>query len=362
MTARMFSDREKLVAFLKWYSVIVLPVTAICAMQFMDSSLTGSLNRYAWQDPSGGEGNVAGFVDSTGTNYVRVTGTFSYISGLSVYLPVVFALLLGLISLKSTKQMPRALRLLLYVGIGSVTVAAFMTGSRGAVFPIALTMAFFYFFSPIKHLFKRFREVAVIGVVVYVCFSQAFPQAYDAFTTRAFGSDQEVNEGVGRILISFTLPAEEAKRAGALGYGIGLTQNAVPAISRLLGIQNPAERLPLNPEAEPGRIMMETGLMGFILYMLVRILVFATLLRVCLLIRDPESKAMAVAIFGVVILQLIMGGAIINHTQGVYQWALAGIPLGLLNAERLAARAIKFASPLANPHHRTSMASGMSAV
>ncbi len=336
VVARMFSDKEKLVAFLKWYSVIVLPVALIGVMQFMDSDPTSTVNRYAWRmEASNPTRDVASFFDSAGSHYVRITGTFSYVTGLSAYLPVMFSLLLGLISLNSTRQMSRALQWVFYLCIGAVIVISFMTGSRGAVLAIALIAMFFYFFSPRKQLFRRLQQIIVIGLLVYLSFTVLFPQAYDAFYTRAFSAGQESDENMERLLDPLRIPVDEAAYAGPFGYGIGLTQNGVPAILRMLGMSGQTERLPVMPESEPGRVMLEVGVIGFLFYTLVRILLLIMLCRVCLRIRDPESKAISIAVLGVLIVQVVTGGAIITHTQGLYQWVLAGIPLALLNAERL---------------------------
>src|SRR5436189_2773706 len=97
----MFSNKEKLIGFLRWYVLLAIPVLILSVSQFGTSDQTSVLNRYAWnQDAveSDVEGaGIAAFADSAGNTYVRVTGTFSYISGLAIYLPVVFSMLLGLI-------------------------------------------------------------------------------------------------------------------------------------------------------------------------------------------------------------------------------------------------------------------------
>ena len=336
LIARMFSDKAKLISFLKWYSIIVLPVALIGVMQFAESSPTASLNRYAWREGVAAQpSDVASFFDSTGAHYMRVTSTFSYVTGLSAYLPIMFSLLLGLISLNSTRQMSKSLRWLFYVCIGAVVVASFMTGSRGAVLAILLVAMLFYFFSPIKHLFRRLQQVVIIGLLAYLSLTLLFPQAYDAFYTRAFSSDQEMNESWERMLTPLRPPIDEATYAGLLGYGIGRTQNAVPAMLKMLGMPEQTERFPIMPENEPGRVMLEVGVIGFLLYTLVRCLLLVTLFQACRRIRDSESKALAIAVTCVLVVQVLTGGAIVNHTQGVYQWVLAGIPLALLNAERL---------------------------
>jgi len=338
---RVFADKEKLVKFLKWYSILVLPVAIISAIQFLDSSPQDTINQYAWREGALGSGaasgQVAQFFDASGRHFVRVTGTFSYVSGLSVFLPIMFALLLGLTSLKSTRVNSRLLTWVYYAAFGATVVASLMTGSRGAVLAIVLVGCFFYCFASGKNLFRRVRHVAIVAALIFVAVTVFFPQAYAAFANRAFGSGEKSEEGISRMLIAVSVPFNEGGEAGFFGYGIGITQNAVGTITKALSVPAPPQ-LAVTPEAEPGRVMIEIGILGFILYTLIRIGILLTLCGVCLRIRDRESKALAIAILGVVVVMVLAGGAVINHTQAVYLWFMAGLPLALYNGERLQMR------------------------
>jgi hypothetical protein len=144
-----------------------------------------------------------------------------------------------------------------------------------------------------------------------------------------------VDEGLSRISGAFDLPAKEASYAGAFGYGIGLTQNAVPALMKRFNLKLADNPIPMGYEGEPGRVMLELGVIGYTLYTLLRLVLLLTLCRVCMMIRDPESKHLAIAILGALIFPLLIGGAVVSHTQNVYQWFLIGMILALLNQERL---------------------------
>lgn len=334
---RAFPDKEKLVGFLKWYSIIVLPVAIVGAMQFFDASQTSNINRYAVNEElTGRRADVATFYTSTGENFVRVTGTFSYVSGLSVYLPIMFALLLGLSTLYSMRRQSRTIRALYYMALGAVVVTSFMTGSRSSVLTIAIIATLFYCFASRQNLFRRLQQVFIIALLTYAAFLLLLPQAFDAFYTRALGGEQQVAEGWLRIADAFSLPLDEAMHAGPFGYGIGRTQNGVPALMKRLDISFENDEIPIGYEAEPGRVMLEMGITGFLLYTLMRGLLIVTLLHVCMLIRDHESKVLAIASFAALILPLLLGGAVVSHTQNVYQWFLIGVVIALFNAERLA--------------------------
>jgi hypothetical protein len=99
------------------------------------------------------------------------------------------------------------------------------------------------------------------------------------------------------------------------------------------------EQIPIYYEGESGRVMLELGVVGYLLHVLLRLSILVTLLLVCFSIRDAESKSLAVAAFAALIFPLVLGGAVSQHTQNVYQWFLIGIPLAMLNAQKLSGHA-----------------------
>lgn len=333
---RAFDSKEKVINFLKWYSLIALPVAAVGAMQFMDTNQHSAINQYTInEDTPGKVSDVAIFYSSSGENFVRVTSTFSYVSGLSTYLPIMFALLLGLTSLYSMRHLPRGIRALYYVALGAVVVASFMTGSRASVLAITVIAVVFYCFASMRNFFRRLQHIAIVGILIYAAITTVFPQAYDAFYTRTFGGEDRVNEGLSRISGALDFPFKEASYAGAFGYGIGLTQNAVPALIKRLNLRIADTPIPVSYEGEPGRVMLELGMVGYALYTLLRLILLLTLCRICMMIRDSESKILAIATLGALIFPLLLGGAVVSHTQNVYQWFLIGMMLALFNQDRL---------------------------
>jgi hypothetical protein len=196
----------------------------------------------------------------------------------------------------------------------------------------------FYLFTSGRQVVRRLQQIAVVGVIIFIAFTSIFPQAYDAFYNRAFGGDERTSEGWSRMAGVLTLPTNEASYAGLFGYGIGLTQNAVPALMRRLGISE-AERLPVDSEGESGRVTLELGMIGFVLYTLMRLVLLVTVWRMSMSLRDRESKMLAFAATAALVVPLVAGGAVTTHTLNVYQWFLIGMVFALYNAERLQMRA-----------------------
>jgi hypothetical protein len=339
---RMFTSREKLETFLSWYLTLALPVAVLGVLQFLNPDPNSSINRYAWseaqfQQALGGNLDVAGFVDSTGAFFVRITSTFSFITGLGVFLPFMFAWMLSFISLSSTKQLIMQLRWVYYALISSVVAVALMTGSRSPVIAICFIGLLFYSLTSLRSLIRRIPQIAVIGVLIWMLLTFYLPQALDAFYTRSFGGEAQIKEGRGRIAQVMSLPIDEGLYAGPFGYGIGATQNSVPALMSKLQLPFLGEHIeyPGGAEGELSRVMLELGVVGYLLYMALRYSLVILVWSIYKKIQDPESKVLGAGLIASLILPLIFGGAIIVHTQNVYQWFVVGMLWSLLNAERL---------------------------
>jgi hypothetical protein len=286
------------------------------------------------------EMQVANFQDSAGSNYVRVTGPFSYLSGLAIYLPTMFALLLGLISQRLIRSLSKSSRWIYHIALAVVATTAFMTGSRSAVLDLIVIALIFYGLASKKDLIRRLRQAAIGLVLIGFALTVFFPQAFDALYTRALGGEEQVKEGKGRFEEVYRLPFNEAAYAGAFGYGVGATQNATPVLMSKLNLPFIGEQIPIGYEGESGRVMLELGVVGYLLHVFLRLSILVTLLYSCFSIRDIESKSLAVAALAALIFPLLIGGAVTQHTQNVYQWFLIGIPLAMLNAEKLSDKTI----------------------
>jgi len=77
------------------------------------------------------------------------------------------------------------------------------------------------------------------------------------------------------------------------GYGIGATQNSVPALMNRLDLTPTGEKIPIDVESEPGRVMLELGVVGFILFSFLRIAILLVTLRASFMIKDSELKGLA---------------------------------------------------------------------
>ena len=136
----VFRDDAELARFLKRYILIVFPVVLLSLAQFF--SPAGSvLNTYAQPTDSA---SISTFGSS---KYVRITGTFSYISGYTAYLLV--ATILILMILTTTRWRFRG-NLVIFAALGMVLLGIMMSGSRGPIFLLALVFPIYWWLAVVR--------------------------------------------------------------------------------------------------------------------------------------------------------------------------------------------------------------------
>lgn len=302
---------------LRSYLLLVIPVGLLSAAQFM-SPAESPLNAYA---RSGG-GGVSTFGTST---YVRVTATFSYITGYTSYLLAAVILTLALLAAGRWRMRGNAV---LYACLAAALGGMFTTGSRGPLLTIALLFPIYLWLS----LAREKQRNATLGRIllglglVAALVNQVGSDAVSAFYGRAAGST-DIGE---RVFGPFLEPLALLYPAGLTGYGIGATHQTAEAVTR--GIE-PYGWLEGNlVEAEPGRVMLELGPIGFFFVYLVRIHLIVTAVRQVFRLRRRFSRAVA-ASCALFFLAHLPGGVVFNITADVYYWYFVGLLLCVMNFE-----------------------------
>ncbi|HCT23373.1 MAG TPA: hypothetical protein DIW54_08575 [Chitinophagaceae bacterium] len=175
------------------------------------------LNRYA------AEQNVGNIIAEVGTA-VRITGTFSYISGFSSYLLFHVLFVWGLI----IYQYRPAITITLLLG---GLMAAFMNGSRGATYVYVAVVIFFLVFEARKTNISKFiGRLIVPAIIVYMVVlargqlgvETTVSTAYDNFQSRR-ESLSESGEEKSRILWDYYALRDFKGEYPVFGIGIGAT-------------------------------------------------------------------------------------------------------------------------------------------
>ena len=302
----LFDSEKDLQSFLQKYLLLLIPICILGIAQYF-SPPDSVINVYS---PDGAAANA-----SVG-EFVRITGTFSYLAGHTTYMAICFSLLIVLISREKLIrwQMIYSIELIL------VMANSFMSGSRGLIIYESLFIVsyiLFLFFNSPKIALTSIRSLLVILTIATITTIVYFQPAIQALSDRATNSGDSVEE---RIVGSFTQVVDFSS-IRLDGYGTGATQSGANSLRSFLEL--PAgEELPPS-EGETGRVVIEIGMLGFILWYGLRIILLISIFSVFLRLKNPFYKQLALAIFLFQAINLT-GQLVTNPTMVVYFWFFSG--------------------------------------
>lgn len=324
LPAAFRSDAE-LTRFLRRYALLAIPVGLLATAQFFSPS-SSRLNAYARTNEE------LGYIATFGSSeFVRVTATFSFITGYTSYLVATSILLLGLLGAWRWRLSGN---LLLILALGMTGLGMLMTGSRGPILILALLFPLYWWLGVLREkgggaTFGRL----ILGVSLVAAFlAWVGGDALGAF----YGRAQGIEDVPGRIASPVTAPLHMLPHTGLFGYGIGSTHQTAAGLTP--GIPPYSWLQGLVIEAESGRVMVELGPIGFVLVYLLRFLLAALAFRQVLSLRTRFHRALATSCF-LYFLNSIPGGVIFDVTSGVYFWFFAGLLILAMRLDREAVRA-----------------------
>jgi hypothetical protein len=323
-----YREPRDLARFLYRYALLAIPVGVLALLQFA-SPASSALNTYARVPQE--FGNIVTFGSSS---HVRVTATFSFITGYVSFLFASAVLLLSLLSLAGWRlkgNWP------LHASLAMTFLGMLLSGSRWPVLVLAVLLPLYWLLAvaPDRRASSMTARILMAGVLVGAALSYSAAEAVTAYAGRALGS----TDTGSRLLSPFLQPLSYLGVAGPFGYGIGATHQAAPA---LVPDQPPylwVDGLLL--EEESARVLVELGLVGFGLVYGIRLLLLLLALHQARRLRAPVARSLATACF-LFFLAHLFGGVVFNVTAGVYYWFFAGL---LLLAEQLEQPAVAAASP-----------------
>jgi hypothetical protein len=331
-----FTSDTEIYHFLRRYALLAIPLGLLAVAQFF-SPPSSILNTYA---RSGEDAYAITFGSS---NYVRVTATFSFITGYTAYLIATAIIILALLGVGHWRFRGH---LRMFVALGMTMLGTLMTGSRGPVLILALLLPIYGWLGVIREkgggaAFGRLAVAMalVLGILVFTS-----REAVDAFRGRAAGS----GDMPSRISSPLMSPYLILPEAGLFGFGIGATHQTAATLAP--GVIPYSWLRGLLVEVESGRVMIELGPIGFLLVYFVRIYLALLALRQVFTLRTRFHRALATASF-LFFLAAIPGGAVFDVTSDVYYWFFAGL---LVTAIRLDRKAVQKAVRPAVPEDAAS--------
>jgi len=331
LPAAFASDRE-LIVFLRRYILLSIPVGLLGVAQFFSPS-SSMLNTYARADEAtSAMANGSGYVSTFGSSeYVRVTATFSYITGYCSYLVAITILVLAYLA--ATRWRLRR-SLAAHVALGMSLLGMLMTGSRGPVLILALLFPIYWWLAVMRGADGgvTFGRLLLGAAMLAVLLLSVGSNALGAFVGRATVS----GDIGGRLIMPMTVPFEILPDAGPVGYGIGATHQTATAFTQ--GFAPYYWLHGLGTEAESGRIMLELGPAGFLLIYFVRLFLIGFSLRQVFALKTTFHRSLATACLMFFLAQLF-GSVVFDVTSDLYFWFFGGLLLTAMRLDQVAVRA-----------------------
>ena len=316
ITPYIFASRGDFYRFLK---IQILIAAAVCVLGVVQFGLPPdhAINRYA-NDLHNMD--IAGF--NTGAQErARVTGTFSYITGYTSYLTIMAVLLLPFAFVSGGRE-----RWLYSVAAVLMLGNTIMTGSR---LPVALIVALVPAFIQLATFgHSDAQQAATIRRRLYLrtvlISAAAFVVIFTFFREPLAGLEKrfdQYNDEGGRMARLYTEPLRTVQEAGLFGYGPGTTHQATPVIMRVVGTwaEMPADM----SEEDPGRVMLDLGFAGFLLWYLLRAALIVWNWQLLTAEKDGFFRLMLIALF-LVQIACLPTQTVVNHTQLTMFWFAIG--------------------------------------
>lgn len=301
----LFPDQVALVRFLRLYLLLAIPLGILGIIQYF-SPVSSPINQYvASEDVS--------HIATVGTQ-ARITGTFSYIAGYSTYLTVTFVLLLPFL----LHPQPRIWTWLTRLELVFIIVNSLMNGSRGVLFTQVLVLVGYlgiYFMQHPAATLKFITRLVLPGLMLSGSLLFVARPAVDNFMLRVTTN----NDIEGRIVLSWTQPPTLIRYTELSGFGIGATSPASQTLAKRLGA--PLDLPPIYVEPEMGRVMLEMGPVGYLLWYTLRLYLIGLHWLTFRRLKSPFLRGLSLAALALLIVQFD-ANLLYNPTQMLYYWVL----------------------------------------
>jgi len=227
--------------------------------------LTGPLVILQSFSPTGARINTEIDSDSeaftVGRGIVRTTGTFSFTAGQAAFVALCTPLAVLMFESRKRNAFQRLFSLMV---LGAFLAAVVVSGSRGAILfsggLFGLYLLGSVFFAPGKRrviaLFASVFIVLMLGLSLYV-FRDAVEATQERFEVAADAGDAISN----RVLEAFVGEPYVLDKFTWTGYGLGMGSN----LAAYVQTPDATERVFLLSETETGRVLLEGGLLGYLL-------------------------------------------------------------------------------------------------
>lgn len=295
---------EVLTAIERIYPWIVLPVCALAFLQ-LNTSAGSVWNQQLREEATAYFGEAS---------LVRVSGPFSYLSGMASFVQASSLLGVGLYFGGSRRRS-------FLIGLLAVLATLPSTGSRAVVVVFLAGTAIILVGARVSGLMSRNEVIRAVLVVSILTALAAYLQAdvWTALAQRAAGS----REDEGRIFTAFTNAFDYMDLAGLTGFGTGAANLGAPGLTSLPAYSWLPHRTLF--EEESGRVVIELGSIGWALGLLSRVALGVWALRLTVSGASPSSRRLALLALPVIGLSVYQGsGVFAPPLWNAHVWLMVG--------------------------------------
>ena len=269
------------------------------------------INRYVAE-----EANIVGILSRP-----RITGTFSYIGGMSAFLSSVLFLAMG-IFLAGLRYQHRWYTWMGGTLFAFALIVAPMNGSQSVVLGVLVPLPF------ILYAVLRGKQGIYVGVLVgMLALSGSYVAERSGWVTQGWEAIEHrmetANDQDTRIQSMLTDPIRKIPVGGILGYGTGSTNNAAGALA------GGKVDVGVGYEGELGRVIIELGVVGGTLYLLLKVWLAWIAWQALRRASTAWEALLGITVFGQLFLSMGTGMIVFNHIAGALYWLCAGIAVWL---------------------------------
>ena len=317
MMPYLFRNKDEMVRQLTWYSMLAIPICILGVLQFR-AGAASPLNVYAQSSAEGISG--FGFGEK-----VRITGTFSYITGHSTFIIFFSTLCIALLAIPQTRHK----WVITFITLPLLAANSMMNGSRSSMYTVGVIVFGFLIASMSGRLVASKNFTWVLGAGVAACViggAYFFYEAYSMFSTRAKVSNDNIAfRAVEHPLWSIQ---QSVKDGGIMGFGIGMAHPASEGMRRALKIPAPKKKCPVYDQ-EVGQIIAEVGPISAMAWYALRLILLFFVWMVFFQCRDPVYSPILL-MAALVSTPYMLMGVIYNHTANILLFAVNGLAFSML--------------------------------
>jgi O-antigen ligase len=262
----------------------------------------------------------------------RITGTFSYIGGMGSFLLFSLFFALGIV-LSGFRDRRRFYQILGGSLLGLALIVAPMNGSRSVVFGFLLPLPL-VLYAVLRHQ----RGLAVGASLLLLAAGGLYVATESAWVTQGWeviehrmntASDQDT-----RVQTALLDPIRKIPVGGLIGYGAGTTHQAAAALSSQGRIQIDG----VGYEGEPGRVIIELGVIGGLLYLALKAWIAWIGWQALRRSSSTWTTMLSVMSFSMLFYHLGTGMIVFNHVSSALYWICAGCALWVWSRQELRIR------------------------